>query len=139
MLDVDKAAFVFKTFKVPYCTFDDRNHSGREVKMGFSPSGRYFSKTGEFELTLKFITHDIEDNDKVIFDLIAIAIFKFDNLISHKDIPTFFYQNAIAIMFPYLRAFVSTLTLQSNTKLLQLELMNLSSLEKPLMDNTIKI
>jgi len=40
-------------------------------------------------------------------------------------------------MFPYIRAFVSTLTLQANTKLLKLGLMNLSELEEPLKKNTI--
>ena len=56
-----------------------------------------------------------------------------------NSIPSFFYKNAIAIMFPYVRAFISTLTLQANTKLLNLGLMNLSSLEKPLIENTIEL
>jgi hypothetical protein len=38
-------------------------------------------------------------------------------------------------MFPYLRVFASTLTLQANTKLLKLGLMNLSDLEVPLKEN----
>jgi len=139
MLKVEKAAFAFKSFKVPYFTFDDSNHSGNDIKMGFSPSGRYVSKTGEFELTLKFITHDTDSPDKIIFRLTAIGIFKFNTPIPYTEIPDFFYQNAIAIIFPYIRAFISTLTLQSNTKLLKLDLMNLSDLERPLIENTIEI
>ncbi|MBK7039827.1 MAG: protein-export chaperone SecB [Bacteroidetes bacterium] len=55
------------------------------------------------------------------------------------EIPTFFYKNCIAIIFPYLRAFLSTLTLQANVKPLILPLMNLSGLEKPLIENTVLI
>lgn len=139
MLEVEKAAFSFKSFKVPYFTFNERNHAGAKIKMGFSPSGRYITKTGEFELTLKFVTHDEDNDDKVIFGLTAISTFKFKTSILYTEIPNFFYQNAIAIMFPYVRAFISTLTLQSNTKLLQLDLMNLSNLEKPLIENTIEV
>jgi len=139
MLEVEKAGFSFESFKVPRFTFDGNNHSGAIIKMGFSPSGRYISKTGEFELTIKFISYEEDNKDKIIFGLTAISKFKFKTSILYTEIPDFFYQNAIAITFPYVRAFISTLTLQSNTKLLQLDLMNLSNLEKPLIDNTVEI
>jgi len=137
MLEAKNAAFSFDSFKVPKFSFDEGNQMGTKLKLGFSPSGRYFSQTGEFELTFKFITHDVDDEDKVVFKLTALALFKFDSPISSEEIPNFFYVNAIAIMFPYIRAFVSTLTLQANTKLLKLGLMNLSELEEPLKKNTI--
>ena len=139
MLEAKKAAFSFESFKVPQFSFDEGNHLGTKLKLGFSPSGRYFSETGQFELTLKFITHDSEDEGKIVFKLTALALFKFDSLISYEEIPDFFYTNAMAIMFPYVRAFVSTLTLQANTKLLKLSLMNLSDLEKPLRENTTAV
>lgn len=139
MLEVQNAAFSFESFKVPKFSFDEGNQLGAKLKLGFLPSGRYLSQTGEFELTLKFITHDAEDKDKIIFELTALAFFKFNSLIKYEEIPNFFYMNAIAIMFPYVRAFVSTLTLQANTKLLKLSLMNLADLEKPLKDNTIVV
>lgn len=139
MLKAKDAAFSFESFKVPKFSFDEGNRLGTKLKLGFSPSGRYLSQTGEFELTLKFITHDIDDEEKIVFKLSAVAVFKFDSPISYEEIPDFFYVNAIAIMFPYVRAFVSTLTLQANTKLLKLSLMNLSDLEKPLRTNTVVV
>lgn len=139
MLETKKAAFSFESFKVPDFSFDENNHSGSELRMGFLPSGCYISKTGEFELTLKFVAHDFEKKDNIIFKLTALGTFKFETPIPYTDIPDFFYQNAIAIMFPYIRAFISTLTLQANTKLLKLDLMNLSDLEKPLVGNTVVV
>ncbi|EXZ22215.1 pretranslocase subunit SecB family protein, partial [Bacteroides fragilis str. S13 L11] len=52
------------------------------------------------------------------------------------EIPNFFYPNSIAILFPYVRAFVSTLTLQANIKPILLPTLNLSSLQDTLRENT---
>jgi|GEM_PF-5562360 len=82
MLEAKNAAFSFDSFKVPKFSFDEGNQMGTKLKLGFSPSGRYFSQTGEFELTFKFITHDVDDEDKVVFKLTALALFKFDSPIS---------------------------------------------------------
>ena len=139
MVDVEKASFSFESFKVPIFSSNESNHSGSDLQLGFSPAGKYNTNNGEFELKLQFITHESNKVDKIIFELTSVAVFKFSKSIPFEDIPPFFYKNAIAIMFPYLRAFISTLTLQANTKLLNLGLMNLSDLEKPLKDNTISI
>lgn len=139
MLEVQKAPFSFDSFKVPKFSYNEGNRENTEVKIGFLPSGTYNPLSGDFTLTLQFISHEIGDESKTIFDLTAIATFKFSDKPSMENIPSFFYKNAIAIMFPYVRSFVSTLTLQANTKLLKLGLMNLSNLEKPLIENTIEI
>ena len=47
-----------------------------------------------------------------------------------------FISNSIAILFPYVRAFVSTLTLQANIKPILLPTLNLSSLQDILRENT---
>lgn len=139
MITSEKASFSLDSFKVPKFSYDEGNDNGSNIKIGFSPSGKYNSSNGEFELTLLFISHEEEEIESVIFQLTAIAVFKFDRNLKLSEIPSYFYMNAIAIMFPYLRAFISTLTLQANTKLMNLGLMNLSKLEKPLRENTIEI
>ena len=139
MLKSEQASFSLESFKVPKFSYDEGNDNDSNLVIGFSPSGKYNPKNGEFELTLLFISHSPEDSSKLVFELTSIAIFKFNEAISLSKIPSYFYLNSIAIMFPYVRAFISTLTLQANTKLLKLDLMNLSKLEKPLIDNTIEI
>lgn len=138
MLEAQKAAFSFETFKVPKFSYNEGNQSGSKLKLGFIPSGKYNSSKGEFELTLLVETND-SVNDKLVFELTSVAVFKFEPSIKLDEIPSFFYKNAIAIMFPYIRAFISTLTLQANAKLLNLGLLNLSNLEKPLIENTVEI
>ena len=139
MEEVQKAAFSFEQFKVSQFSYNENNDNGSGLKIGLEPKGTYNSKTGEFILNLNFISHNEDNLDNFIFQLNSIAVFKFESNLDYSKIPNFFYKNAIAIMFPYLRAFISTLTLQANTKLLKLGLMNLSGLEEPLKENVTVI
>ncbi len=68
----------------------------------------------------------------------CIAIFEFEDKINFEDIPSYFYINSIAILFPYVRAFVSTVTLQANIPPIVLPTMNISSLGKPLKESTVE-
>ena len=139
MVEAKDASFSFEMFKVSRFSYDEENQVDSNVKMVFKPSGIYNPKTGEFELKLIFATFNPSGEKKHIFDLTAIAIFKFTEGLSLEKLPDYFYKNAIAIMFPYLRAFVSTLTLQANTsKILKLGLMNLSGLEEHFRKNTVE-
>lgn len=139
MIEAQKAAFSFEEFKVPQFSYNEAKHSGSNIQLGFNPSGRYSPEDGIFELKVMFIAHENEDLESMICDLTAIAKFKFESSLNIEDIPPYFYKNAIAIVFPYIRAFLSTLTLQANTKLLKLGLMNLSGLEKHLKENSIAV
>jgi len=56
-----------------------------------------------------------------------------------EDIPDFFYKNSIAILFPYLRAYLSLVTTQANVPGIILPTYNLSGLEEELRSNTTEI
>lgn len=136
MLETKSAAFTFEEFKVPEFSYNEKNQNGRDLKMGFEPKGEYDEQEGLFKLTLFFAAYeDLPENP--VFSLTSIATFQFNDAIKLESIPGYFYRNSIAIMFPYVRAFISNLTVQANTKLLKLGLLNLSSLEKPLIEKTI--
>lgn len=49
------------------------------------------------------------------------------NIHSLDDIPEYFYANSIAILFPYIRVFVSTVTLQANIKPIVLQHITITS------------
>lgn len=53
-----------------------------------------------------------------------------------NEIPNYFYANSLAIIFPYIRAFVSTITLQSNMHPIVLPTVNLMGLSEKLKRNT---
>lgn len=134
MIEAKKASFKFEKFKIPSFSYNESKNNSGSLKIVFNPSGYYNPIIGEFDLTLEFIGSD--ENGKNVITVTSIATFKFEDNTPLSDLPDYFYINAIAILFPYMRSFISTLTLQSNTGILTLGLMNLSQLELPLRANT---
>jgi len=72
-------------------------------------------------------------------EVLVEAKFSFRDVDRLEDIPDYFYPNAIAILFPYVRAFVSTLTLQANMPALVIPTMNLTALKDDFKNNTKQI
>ncbi len=71
--------------------------------------------------------------------IIVEATFNFPESPGFADLSPYFYQNSIAIIFPYIRAFATALTAMANVNPIILPTMNLSSLEEPLKQNTKSI
>ena len=107
------------------------------LSLSIDPSGSYNQDTGEYVLV--FIVEafqDVEPSNKIV-SVRCVASYKFQQPIPNEELPRMFYANSIAILFPYIRAFVSTVTLQANiVPPIILPTMNLTSLEERLMSNT---
>ena len=132
-----KAAFSLEKYIFSKVNIDIDNKKSNDLGVSFDPSGIFFSDESTYEL--KFIFNAFTEGCNSPFVSIeCIANFRFENISSFDEIPTYFYRNSIAIIFPYVRAFISTVTLQSNIPPVMLPTMNLSSLESPLKENTIK-
>lgn len=120
----DRVALDLSTLK-PETTFN----------IDFTPSGIFFAEKNLYELTFTFTAKDGDGNNEVV-SVRCVARFTFRDLDEQKNIPDYFYTNAIAILFPYVRAFVSTLTLQANIMPLVLPTLNLSDLKEVLKAHT---
>ena len=107
----------------------------------------------EGDLGILFTTKGVFQKDKKVFELIfsvslqhentepfvhinCKGLFEFKNVQTIEDIPDFFYKNSIAILFPYVRAYISLVTTQANVPGIILPTYNLSSLEEKLRNNT---
>lgn len=131
----NKAVFSLEKYYFSKVNIDLNHKNSNDLEILFEPSGKYISEQTKYEL--KFIFQAINNNSKDPFiNIECIANFKFENVNTLDDIPSYFYRNSIAIVFPYLRAFISTVTLQANIPPVVLPTMNLSSLEKPLREHT---
>lgn len=138
MIPANTAAFKFSDYKIlSFSLSHAMTENGDEatVKIDFEPSGQYNKTTGEFLLVLN-VRGDLEPNKEEVIRLKSTATFAFEAGTPLESIPDFFYMNAIAIFFPYVRAFISTVSLQSNGPVMVLSLLNLSNLEAPLKANT---
>ena len=133
---MEQAKFSFKTFRILDAELHFTRVSG-SLNLQFYPEGLYDTESHEYHLHLSFRAINDNPNEEVVVQLESIAVFQMEEQVSSVyEIPDYFYANSIAIIYPYLRAFVSTLTLQSNAKPMVLPTMNLSSLEGDLRKNT---
>lgn len=134
MEETKQAAFKLENYYFSKVKMDlDEDNSGN-IDVDFIPSGIYRRSKGIFELTFDFKAN-FEKSDTPFIDIRCRASFSFVNVKSLSEIPPFFYANSIAIIFPYIRSFVSTLTLQANFKALILPTYNLTSLESKFLGN----
>ena len=106
-----------------------------EFVISFTPSGKFKEKEGTYNLSFNTIV-SCKETDTTIVEVSCIAQFSFKDEIKLKDIPDFFYPNSLAILFPYIRAFVSTLSLQANSSPIILPTVNLMGLTEVLRENT---
>ena len=110
----------------------------KKINIDFQPSGVYHKEKGLYELTFIFKAWDSEKQPSDYTVRVKCnAEFQFAQSVGLEDIPSFFYPNSIAIIFPYVRAFVSTLTLQANVPPMLLPTINLSPLQDVLRKNTV--
>lgn len=106
-----------------------------EFVIDFKPSGKLKEIEGTYDLSFDTIVK-CEKTDTIIVEVSCIAQFSFMDRIKFEEIPDFFYPNSLAILFPYIRAFVSTLSLQANSSPMILPTVNLMGLTEKLRDNT---
>lgn len=109
------ASFSLIGYRFPKASIDLSNlkSDGNSFAMNITPSGNYNTSTREFDLRFIF-TANLNDATEPAISVVCEARFVFADQISFEDIPEFFFPNSIAIIFPYVRAFVSTLSLQAN-------------------------
>jgi preprotein translocase subunit SecB len=134
-----KAAFTFQDYKLNTFEFKIPEDDSIEIGVAIYPTGNFYSKENKFEMNLEILVVDDKQQDNFIVKANMLATFIFNDLSSLKDIPPYFYQNSIAIVFPYIRSFISNLSLQANWEPLILPLLNLTGLEEFLSNNTKEI
>lgn len=133
-----QAAFSLKNYTFSKVNIDYSNKSNTsDIGIDIKPSGVYDKNKSQYRLNFVFSATTNGDNPFVI--VVCESIFDLKNIEATEEIPPFFYKNSIAILFPYIRAFVSTVTLQANREPMILPTMNLSSLETILKENTTTI
>lgn len=134
---MEKASFSIERYYFDKVLIDLQYHTSDKLFVDFKPSGIFNSENSTYQLKFDFSAFTSQEKDTQPFvNIRCNGIFQFENVVSVDEIPSYFYRNSIAILFPYLRAYVSIVTNQANTPPIVLPTMNLASLEKPLKENT---
>ena len=141
MKQINKGAFEFVGYRIPKFILDEGTPAFNNLEILINPNGTYNENTGIFQLNFEFkaIGNDEGRESADIIHAYFMSEFRFAERPLLSDLPNYFYQNGIAIVFPYLRAFISTLTNQAGIKTLLLPTMNLTGLELTLREKTTVI
>ena len=131
----NKATFQLTNYFFKKIDLDFETEIPKNIDVNFDVSGIFKTQEKSFVLNLTFTAFSPEVDTKFI-TINCIATYLFENVENYEDIPTYFYTNSIAILFPYIRSSVSILTIQANIPALVLPTYNLLELEKPLRQNT---
>lgn len=132
---MDKAAFRLDTYHFVKASLNFDIPDNATLNIDISPRGCYSQKEARY--VLDFIVKIIcEENQAEVVNVNCRAVFLFSEHLTIEEIPSFFYPNSLAIVFPYVRAFVSTITLQANVHPVMLPTLNLMGLTEELRSNT---
>lgn len=69
----------------------------------------------------------------------AVGLFKFKSTVKQEELSNYFYVNAPAIIFPYIRAYVASVSALSGLSPINLPVMNLTGLGEELKKKTRKV
>lgn len=130
------ATFTLKSYRFLQVSMDFETQEGATLSVSFDPNGEYCKATGEYKLRL--ITRVSSEKKEFISTTLQV-VFGFTEPIELSEIPDFFYPNCMAIVFPYVRSFLSTLSLQANVPPIILPIINFSDLQGILKRNTKEV
>lgn len=133
---MEKAAFKLDNYQFPKATIDfTKAKEKNEIELQFAPEGQFEKDKRLFRLHFS-VQICLNNSDEPAMEVHCVAEYSFQNEIEFADIPPYFYSNSIAILFPYVRAFISNLSLQANFPPMILPTMNLSDLGEELKAHT---
>ena len=132
-----EASFSLRGYKFPIVKLDMSKVKAGQDEFGLNilPEGEFSIKKKSFLLRFVFTAFLNGEEVNPCVEITCEGMFTFKEVVTIDDIPAYFYANSIAILFPYVRAFVSTVTLQANFQPIVLPTMNLSGLSNTLKEH----
>ena len=135
---MDESKFQFKGFTIIRSLIERNNNKpSKKLSLAFAPKGFINKEESTFQLHLGV---KIEDENKSFnVEIDAVANYTFNNKTGLDNLNNFFYINAPALLFPYIRAYISTLTNLSGFEPINLPTLNMSKLGEDLKNNTKEV
>lgn len=131
-----KSSFQFNGFTVSKSLIEIKDSSANHLnlKLNFQSSGLLNSTTNTFQLFLKVFVFDENKNINIEVDMNGVFIYQPD-----EHLENYMLQNAPALLFPYVRSYVTALTALSGISPITLPTMNLTGLFDDLKENIERI
>jgi len=132
MSTIVNASFKFNDFLVKESHFVLNGAGEYEFELSMTPSGIVFPNQKRFQLQLEFGA--VDQNGLAEIKVVALGFFHYEDIEDISNTP-FFTDNAPAIVYPYIRAYISTLTAQAGIPTIILPTLNLRSMTDLLRQN----
>ena len=134
----DYSRFQFKGFKITRSVIERKDSvPSKKISLGFTPKGFINKNESSFQLHLGV---RIEDENKAFnIEIESVANYSFEHKEGLDNLDSYFYTNAPALLFPYIRAYISTLTNLSGFDPINLPTLNMTGLGSDLKKNTSKV
>lgn len=107
------------------------NEIGEDIEFGIAPEGVFNEAENTFLLTLNVVAKDKEQN--LDLSLTIKGMFEYDTDDMNELIP-YISMNAPAIMFPYIRAYISNITALGGTQPIILPTLNVEGVGLELLE-----
>lgn len=109
-----------------------------EMSLNIGLKGEHITKECRYNLYMKIEIMDKKESIKAMVE--AVGSYEFDNDCQDKGLSNYFYINAPAILFPYIRAYIATLsTLSGLASPVMMPTMNLTKFAEELAKKTKKV
>ena len=129
----NKSTFRFSKFVVLESYFQMTESSDFGISIQIEPKGRLLKTDKVFVLAQDLEIS--EENNKFSIKIKSLAQFDFDEIPEDEASFSFFTINAPAIVFPYIRAYISNLTTLSGLSTITLPTLNLIDMSELLKKN----
>jgi|SRR5690554_310736 len=126
-----KSSFQFKGYKINKSLIEIKGIGADELTVNFEPSGVLDRVKNIFFLNLKVKVFDLEKNTNIEVEIEGQYSFNDED----NNLKDFLFLNAPAILFPYIRSYITALSALSGAAPITLPTMNLSGLSEQLKDN----
>lgn len=126
----DVAKFRFLGFKIPHSLIDikeDASTLNQDLSVSINARGN-IKEGNKFILRMDVAISDEDKNVSIRTNL--MGEFEFDTILTEKELDSLFCANAPAIMFPYVRAYITSLTALSGIDTIILPTLNMTRLGK---------
>lgn len=138
MASIKKSSFALKHFIVQDFSIKRKPIEQKNPNLKINPKGLYNQEINEFQLTLDIQIKD--SNDSYSVKMTAIGMFEIREAEEDEArLSNYFYTNAPAVIFPYVRSYISAVTALTGLNTVNLPLMNLSGLRDTLKKQTERI
>jgi preprotein translocase subunit SecB len=129
----NKSSFQFIEHIITKSIFINKkiNKNKKDYNLNLKPSGILNNDAKQFQLALDL--EIVDKNEESLLNVEIIGFFKYQGEI--EDVKNFLCLNAPALLYPYLRAYVSTITTLSGLGTYTLQTMNLIGLKDDIEKN----